>query len=123
MALRSPRFAGNARLQSAAQNAPPLRKGASGDAVRLLQQGLVDVGFPMPITTNQGRLPPDGIYGDETMNTVAKFQDREGLQRDGVAGHDTLHRLDELLAAPPPVVTFPPDYRNWAITTARKSPS
>src|SRR5262245_38886168 len=100
MTLVAPRLATNARLQSAARNAPPLRKGERGDAVALLQQALLDVGFRMPITTRNGAKAPDGIYGDETVKTVWTFQKREGLSNDGIAGHGTLHRLDSLLGTP-----------------------
>jgi murein L,D-transpeptidase YcbB/YkuD len=96
MSLTSPRFSGNQRLQRAATNQPPMRRGERGDAVALLQDALVELGFPMPITTQKGESFPDGIFGAETEKTVAEFQSRHGLTRDGVAGHDTLHRLDEL---------------------------
>jgi hypothetical protein len=99
MTLVSNRFARNSRLQSAAQNSPPLKKNEPDrEAVALVQQALVDIGFPMPISMAHGK--PDGIYGDETVNTVAKFQTQQALQRDGQAGRDTLHRLDSFF---PPV--------------------
>jgi len=101
MTLVSARFARNSRLQSAAQNSPPLKKNEPDrEAVGLVQQALVDIGFAMPISMSRGK--PDGIYGDETVNTVTKFQSQQALQRDGQAGHDTLHRLDSLF---PPVGT------------------
>ncbi len=100
MTLTSVRFAGNARLQSAAQNAPPLKKNElDRQAVGLMQQALADLGFRMPITMLKGS--PDGIYGDETVKTVIQFQADHGLQRDGVAGHDTLHELDRLMTSSP----------------------
>jgi len=100
MTLVSNRFARNVRLQSAARNSPPLKKfEPDRDAVALLQQALVDIGFEMPISLAKGK--PDGIYGDETVNTVADFQTEQTLQRDGQAGHDTLHRLDLIFANPP----------------------
>ena len=99
MTLVSARFARNSRLQSAAQNSPPLKKNEPDrEAVALVQQALVDIGFPMPISMMNGK--PDGIYGDETVNTVAKFQIQQALQKDGQAGHDTLHRLDSFF---PPI--------------------
>lgn len=99
MTLISDRFARNSRLQSAARNSPPLKKNESDrEAVALMQQALVDIGFAMPISMARGK--PDGIYGDETVNTVGKFQTQQALQRDGQAGHDTLHRLDSFF---PPV--------------------
>ncbi len=99
MALISRRFADNERLQIAAENSPPLKKGATGKAVEILQRTLIDLGFAMPNSTAQGKKLADGIYGDETARTVLAFQAQQGLQQDGVAGRDTLNRLDQLLAA------------------------
>ena len=56
----------------------------------------------MPLSTANGTRPPDGVYGDETVRTVGKFQLREGLSNDGITGHDTLTRLDALMLAQPP---------------------
>jgi peptidoglycan hydrolase-like protein with peptidoglycan-binding domain len=100
MTLVSRRFARNTRLQAAARNSPPLKKSEPDrEAVSLVQQALVDVGFAMPLSMMNGK--PDGIYGDETVNTVADFQTQQTLQRDGQAGHDTLHHLDSIFANPP----------------------
>jgi peptidoglycan hydrolase-like protein with peptidoglycan-binding domain len=60
---------------------------------------LVDLGFPMPISTNSGRNLPDGIFGAETAKTVIAFQRAHELTTDGVVGQNTLARLDELIAA------------------------
>jgi peptidoglycan hydrolase-like protein with peptidoglycan-binding domain len=121
MPLRSRRMSGNARVATAAVNNPPFRKGASGDGVAVVQQALVDLGYPMPITTAwSGKA--DGIYGDETVKTVSQFQQDEGLSRDGVAGHDTIARLDDiyfLIEKDELLGRFPPDLRNWSVKTAR----
>ncbi|KAM3099726.1 peptidoglycan-binding protein [Phormidesmis sp. 146-12] len=93
--LRSPRFRNNARLQAAANNKPPMRPGERGQAVQILQQALIDLKFPMPISTRR-RGTPDGIYGAETTATVRKFQQRYGLKPDGIVGKNTLSRLDRL---------------------------
>jgi hypothetical protein len=95
MVLKARRFAGNPRLAAAANNSPPMRKDEKDhDAVRILQQALIDLGYPMPITTSRGAKPPDGEYGDETEQTVWKFQSDNGLQKDGRAGRETFGRLD-----------------------------
>jgi peptidoglycan hydrolase-like protein with peptidoglycan-binding domain len=99
MALTSPRFSSNAELQAASENNPALRKGAKGEAVAILQQAMVDLGFPMPISTGGGDGPADGIYGNETAATVQAFQRANGLQADGVAGRQTLQRLETLISA------------------------
>jgi Putative peptidoglycan binding domain len=105
MALRSPRFASNERLQRAANNHPPLCAGETGEAVRLVQQALIDLGFPMPISVRR-YASPDGIYGDETTSRVREFQRKNGLNPDGITGHDTLAKLDALLPNPAP--SLPP---------------
>lgn len=98
MALRSQRFAPLADLQQAAQNKPPLRFGSKGKAVEVVQATLVELGFPMPISTRNKAIRGDGIYGQETQSTVRAFQLAQGLSADGIAGRDTLHRLDEIQA-------------------------
>jgi peptidoglycan hydrolase-like protein with peptidoglycan-binding domain len=97
MAFRALRFQRCPRLQAAADNKPALRIGETSVAVKILQQALLDLGYPMPISTRRaGR--PDGIFGDETQATVTAFQQTQGLSADGVAGRHTLHRLDVLFA-------------------------
>lgn len=96
--LKSPRFNADSRLQAAANNNPPMRAGEQGHAVQKLQQALIDLGFPMPITTQRGA--SDGIYGAETVATVRKFQMKYGLQVDGIAGRQTLGQLDNLFTSP-----------------------
>lgn len=63
-----------------------LRPGENGEAVRNLQQRLVDLGYWLGA--------PDGGYGELTRQAVLAFQKAEGLGRDGVAGPDTRARLD-----------------------------
>jgi peptidoglycan hydrolase-like protein with peptidoglycan-binding domain len=116
MALFSSRFRNNARLQRASDNNPPLKQGEQGDAVALLQQALVDTGLPMPISMAKGKA--DGIYGNETTKTVKDFQRREGLQQDGIAGRQTLARLDAIFKDRPEL-----DSGEWAVTTLRADPN
>jgi peptidoglycan hydrolase-like protein with peptidoglycan-binding domain len=104
--LKSPRFAGNVRLEAAFDNAPEMRQGESGEPVKVIQQALIDDGFPMPISTRKlGE--PDGIFGSETFKTVQAFQTKYGLLEhhvaDGIIGRHTMGKLDDLYAhAPPP---------------------
>ena len=126
MALTSPRFAGNARLQRAANNDPPLGGWDCGEPVRLVQQAFIDLGFPMPISTHRYG-SPDGIYGRETARTAAAFQSKYCLPKvDGITGHQTLCKLDELLAAPasplPPLPRLVP-YRVPGLIEPLKQPS
>ena len=107
MALKSPRFANNARLQRAADNSPAMRAVESGEAVRLVQQALIDLGFPMPISTRRYG-SPDGIYGDETVKQIRAFQAQQVLMPDGAAGRQTLAKMDQLLPNPaPPLPPLP----------------
>ena len=123
--LTSRLFAANARLRSAADNAPPMRREESdADAVRLLQQALRDLGVASMRRSIERDGTFDGGYGGETFDAVRKFQEDNGMQGrsgrgDGVAGRDTLTLLDRLAAqanlvpltpqtaaaAPPPVET------------------
>jgi peptidoglycan hydrolase-like protein with peptidoglycan-binding domain len=120
--LRSRRLSKDPRIAAAAQNNPPFRKGASGDGVAILQRALADLGYLMPISMARGRA--DGIYGDETVATVNKFQRDEGLSPDSIAGHDTLHRLDEIYQEieRTELLAFPlRDTRDWAHSTGRSA--
>jgi Putative peptidoglycan binding domain/Protein-glutamine gamma-glutamyltransferase len=92
--LASPRYAGDPDLEAAYDNSPALRNGRKGDGVAKMQGGLVDDGFPMPISMKSGA--PDGIFGKETHATVKAFQGKHGLKVDGEVGRQTMGRLDEL---------------------------
>ncbi len=107
MALKSPRFAANRQLQQAAVNAPPIMRNSAGPHVAILQQAFIDLGMDMKLSTKKG--PPDGIFGGETESRVWQFQARTGLVRDGIVGHATMTKLDELLpTAGPPPFPLPP---------------
>ncbi|MGH9211014.1 MAG: L,D-transpeptidase family protein [Acidimicrobiales bacterium] len=62
-----------------------LRPGETGDAVAALQQKLTDLGYWLSAA--------DGSYGLTTQQAVMAFQKAEGLGRDGIAGAETLTRL------------------------------
>lgn len=98
MALKSPRFASNTRLQRASEDRPALNAGEHGEAVRLVQQALIDLGFAMPISTRKFG-SPDGVYGHETVARVREFQTKFHLRVDGSTGRHTMAKLDELLPA------------------------
>src|SRR5262249_43418052 len=87
---------------------PPLARGERGHAVALLQAALIQLGYPMPMSTTAGG-GTDGIYGDETADTVRSFQSDATITIDGIAGHQTLSHLDGMLpAAAPPKAAPPP---------------
>lgn len=62
----------------AAQAAPLMKLGSSGDYVTTLQQKLVNLGYSV------GTI--DGIYGPKTVAAVEAFQLTDHLQVDGIAG-------------------------------------
>ena len=104
MVFRSRHFQGNDRLVQAASNTPFMKKGEVGFAVRLLQQALMDLGYPLPKSTNTFKAPDgtklaDGIYGPEVKGQVRQFQIDEGLGKDGIAGAETLGQMDLLLVS------------------------
>lgn len=59
--------------------------GSSGDEVKLIQQKLKNWGY------YNGTV--DGIYGSQTVAAVKKFQSKNGLTADGIAGTKTLQAL------------------------------
>jgi peptidoglycan hydrolase-like protein with peptidoglycan-binding domain len=95
--LTTLRFGSDPQLTVASKNTPPLRRGAKGEGVAILQQALIDLGFEMPASTAGGKKLPDGIYGAETNKTVLNFQKKNGLQPDGVVGRQTLQKLEQIL--------------------------
>lgn len=60
-----------------------IRKGQSGENVRLLQQALDALGYQL----NQYGV--DGNFGTETLNALKRFQRDMGITADGVVGPDT----------------------------------
>ena len=94
MPLMSPLLASNPRLQKASNNQPPMASGESNPGVRVLQLALIRIGYSMPISTANGKSPPDGVFGKETLKVVRAFQGDQNLTVDGIVGHDTLAYLD-----------------------------
>jgi hypothetical protein len=58
----------------------PLSFGDSGPDVVILQERLAAEGLPVTV---------DGVYGQETVDAVIAFQEREQLVVDGVVGSET----------------------------------
>lgn len=69
-------------------NRPTLRKGSVGQAVKELQQMLLERGYDL------GICGADGDFGKATENAVKKFQRDHGLTADGVVGKKTWAALD-----------------------------
>jgi peptidoglycan hydrolase-like protein with peptidoglycan-binding domain len=95
--LTSRRFSKHKQLQDGANNSPALARGANGPGVAELQDALCDLGLKLPMTFAKGRA--DGIYGTESEQAVKKFQQQHGLKADGIAGKNTLAKLDALIVA------------------------
>lgn len=99
MALTSPRFIASRRLRNVAANQATIRKGDRGRSVHLVQQALLDLGYPLPRSTKSVSYSPDGVFGDETDAKLREFQARSSLKDDGVLGWRTLQALARRLPA------------------------
>jgi peptidoglycan hydrolase-like protein with peptidoglycan-binding domain len=120
--LGAARFSGNAILEACLDNEQTLRQGSSGAAVTLIQQALVDAGFPLP------RFGVDGSFGNETRTALQNFQRSSSLTIDGVVGPGSMSALDALFTGgvpslPPavpavPVPGTPPVVTTQTIKTA-----
>ena len=62
-----------------------LKYGSRGDAVRKLQQALIDQGYL--------KGSADGVFGNKTENAVRAFQKAKKLKVDGLAGKKTQELL------------------------------
>lgn len=67
---------------------PTVRRGASGNITKLLQEKLVKLGY----NTNG----VDGIFGSGTYSAVREFQKTRGLSIDGIVGQNTWRKLLDL---------------------------
>lgn len=87
--LLAPLWTTNARIQSAANNSPPLKAGAPDKvAVGLLQTALIQTGFPVPAGAT-------GNFGTQTATAIRAAETRFGFVQDaGVAGREVLGALD-----------------------------
>ena len=65
-----------------------LQRNSSGKDVRALQERLIELGY-LPAGS------ADGVYGNQTAKAVRKFQENNGLTKDGIAGRTTQTYLFE----------------------------
>jgi peptidoglycan hydrolase-like protein with peptidoglycan-binding domain len=119
MPVKHPNFLHCPQLINASNNNPPLKKGAKGEGVRLIQKAMIQLlGIDMPKSTlPDGTL--DGDYGAETKNAVIAFQLLHELDDDGRVGMNTLAKIEEELfknkpkpakpvtPPPPPITNIP----------------
>jgi peptidoglycan hydrolase-like protein with peptidoglycan-binding domain len=104
MALRSPLFQGDAKLDAAAVSDPAhITPGARGDHVRKIQLALIQL--------DSANIDADGSYGPKTAAAVLAYKQKRGIinrsyqtQADNITGKMTLAAMDEELirTAPPP---------------------
>lgn len=66
---------------------PTLRKGAKGQITRIMQQMLINKGYPL------NKYGADSSFGQETFEAVRKFQKANGLKDDGIVGKETWRKL------------------------------
>ena len=71
---------------------PPLHNGSQGEKVRMLQERLKALGY----YTDE----VDGQFGPGTREAVVTFQQKNGLDADGLAGEETQRVLYSDLAVP-----------------------
>ncbi|HEY9755044.1 MAG TPA: DUF4157 domain-containing protein [Oculatellaceae cyanobacterium] len=100
--LTAPRFAGDSVLEAVYDNERVLKSGDKGEAVKKLQQALLDAGYSLP------RYGVDGIFGPETAAAVMDFQRASGLGTggvmkgiDGVVDATTMGWLDQRFSTGP----------------------
>lgn len=84
-----------------------LKLGSQGDAVKSLQQQLIQLGY---------KLIPDGIFGSNTQETVIQFQHYHNLAADGIAGPVTMLKINTLLSSSPKVTGIDISHLNGSIS-------
>ena len=62
------------------RNIPTIRKGATGELVKVLQNELIMSGYELVV---------DGVFGKKTEEAVKDFQQKNGLKADGIVGPKT----------------------------------
>ncbi|KAH8646509.1 hypothetical protein BGZ60DRAFT_438265 [Tricladium varicosporioides] len=98
----STRFSGNATLRDVLNGRALLKRNSSGEAVKLIQKALIDLGESMPAGA-------DGSFGPQTQTAVTHFQSTRGLGSDGIVGPNTMSRLDaDIVLFDTPPVPPPP---------------
>jgi GH24 family phage-related lysozyme (muramidase) len=73
-----------------------LRIGSNGSAVAQLQLTLNELAQAGRFKLPKGKLHGTGTFGENTEATVKAFQRAQKLEVDGIAGPDTLEKIDEL---------------------------
>lgn len=82
---------GNTTSGSNSSNSTVLSHCSNGSAVKELQEKLNSLGYSCGVA--------DGDYGSKTADAVKRFQDKNGLAVDGIAGPITLAAIDKAISA------------------------
>lgn len=83
------RFEENDSLNEVFQARKTLKKGASGEDVKLIQNSLKDMGFYVGDKI-------DGKYTTQTATAVKNFQDNRGLKQTGIIDKTTMEELNKV---------------------------
>lgn len=86
----NPRFDANPDIAEAIAETDYIREGDTGMEVRIIQQGLIDAGYDLPVHG------VDGVFRAETKQAVIRFQTDRGIEPDGIVGPDTMQALSDL---------------------------
>ncbi|MGN0194385.1 MAG: peptidoglycan-binding protein [Pseudoramibacter sp.] len=90
-----------------------LKRGDTGSNVKTLQQKLINLGYSC------GRSGADGEFGTDTEKAVRSFQQHYGLEVDGVAGVNTIAKLNAL-ASGKTTTTNRGHYNEWVARLQRE---
>jgi peptidoglycan hydrolase-like protein with peptidoglycan-binding domain len=115
--LQAARFAGDPDLEACFDNEKLLRFGSRGEAVKKIQQALIDAGFPLP------EFGVDGIFESETQGAVQRYQRAHGLSPDGIVGPITMGELDAQFAGGAPAPGSAPTQPAQPVPTPGPTPT
>ena len=94
-----------------------LKRGSSGDSVKLLQTKLIALGYDC------GSSGADGDFGDATYDAVIAFQTKNNLEVDGVVGPQTWIAINTAILTelnPSPISPITADWCTTLVRVARK---
>lgn len=86
-----------------------LKKGSRGPSIKILQYYLCFLSY---FNLKLPYVAVDGIFGDETRDTVLAFQSLYGLDVDGIVGRDTWDMIQNAYAGV--LTSLPDEYRSYS---------
>lgn len=96
--LQSARFANNIALEACLDGERTLHFGSNGRPVSIMQQALVDAGFPLPV------YGVDGIFEAETRGALQNFQRSSSVPATGILDSASMSSLDALFTFGAPIL-------------------